>query len=391
MKDVIVIGTNYSATLGVIRSLGVAGYGIRLIAVRYNVALIAGKSKYVKQCYLCSLEYEQIYSAMEKARGNADKIVVMPLFDVGCMMLDEHADELSTHYYIPNIKHHAGELVRFMNKLEQKQLAKSCGLNIAKGKVYSTEYEGINKALIETTYPCFIKAVMSAKAEHSKDLIALCSNQLELKKGMLRAKENGCQYMMVEEYLTVDREISAYGMAVGNKVYLPAYIETLNGGYGIGTGVAARGKVRYKERFSKTNAKIEKLILKMGLTGLFCVDMILSGNELYFLEVNLRSGASGYAMTLAGANMPGAFVDYLNNIEIDPPKIKEELVFVSEKVLSDSHFYGYISYFDLYKLIRNTGAFFIKDKMDKKPYIMWLKMNSRRYLVKLVKKIIKRK
>ena len=44
MTDVIVVGRHYAITLGVVRSLGEAGYGVRLLALSNYAARIAGKS-----------------------------------------------------------------------------------------------------------------------------------------------------------------------------------------------------------------------------------------------------------------------------------------------------------------------------------------------------------
>ena len=46
MNSVIVIGNNYSSVLELIRSLGTAGYEVRLLALSQVVDYIAAKSKY---------------------------------------------------------------------------------------------------------------------------------------------------------------------------------------------------------------------------------------------------------------------------------------------------------------------------------------------------------
>ena len=47
MNDVIVIGSNYSTTLGTVRAVGMAGFGVRLLATTHECAEIIGNSRYI--------------------------------------------------------------------------------------------------------------------------------------------------------------------------------------------------------------------------------------------------------------------------------------------------------------------------------------------------------
>ena len=64
MQEVIVIGMNYSIALGVIRSLGVSGYGVRLLAFNRRVEEIAGSSRYVTKCVRTVFEPEPIFQGL---------------------------------------------------------------------------------------------------------------------------------------------------------------------------------------------------------------------------------------------------------------------------------------------------------------------------------------
>ena len=83
MSDVIVIGKNVGITLGVIRSLGEAGFGTRLLALKRQTALVSGKSKYIRKVYQADLTFESIMRGLEVLRGTDNYILAVFLFFKG--------------------------------------------------------------------------------------------------------------------------------------------------------------------------------------------------------------------------------------------------------------------------------------------------------------------
>ena len=61
MNSVIVMGGNYSSTLGLIRSLGEAGYNVRLLALRKDVYTIAAKSRYVTKALFVNMDFVECH------------------------------------------------------------------------------------------------------------------------------------------------------------------------------------------------------------------------------------------------------------------------------------------------------------------------------------------
>ena len=79
-----------------------------------------------------------------------------------------------------------------------------------------------------------------------------------------------------------------------------------------------------------------KFVNSLGYEGLYDVDLIESVNgKMYFVEINMRFGASGYAVTKCGVNLPGMYADYmLTGKPLDMGcKVTPGKTFVSEKVL----------------------------------------------------------
>ena len=393
MHDVIVMGGNYSTVLGVARSLGEAGYKARLLAFDKATQNIAGKSKYVETC--CQVarnnkqNYTEVYRALEKLRGENNHLLIIPLDDVSCMMLDEHALELSAHYDVPNINGEPGALSRFLEKMPQKELARQCGIPAAEGKAYHTDAEGIERAVSEVRFPCFLKPLASAKCIASKDFFAKCDTGEELRRAMNKARNNhACKNVLVEDFLDIEKELCAYGVAGNGKVFIPACMETLRGGYGCHKGVAVEGIVTSARHLGVLKEKLETFVKRSGFTGMFCIDMIQSNGIIFFSEMNLRNGGSGYGVTLAGANLPGTLADMVyHDSSQGPEDIRRDVRFLSERLELDACVDGFISIKDYETHIADVQERFIEDEKDPRPWESFKKTAFRKLLKKRIKSI----
>jgi hypothetical protein len=115
-----------------------------------------------------------------------------------------------------------------------------------------------------------------------------------------------------------------------------------------------------------------KFIESLDYNGLFDVDLIeTTDGKIYFVELNMRYGASGYALTKGGANLPAMFADYMfNGTPIDKNCKLNNIgqTFTSEKVLIDEYREGLIERETIDKLIEEADIHFIMDEDDPKPY-----------------------
>ena len=108
--------------------------------------------------------------------------------------------------------------------------------------------------------------------------------------------------------------------------------------------------------------------------------------------MNFRAGASIYAFTKAGVNLPKTFADYcLKDMDIDENcKIKEAgLYFVSEKVLLEEYIRGDISLSEAREMMKNADICFIHDEQDKAPYSHFCKFFTIAMAMKLPYRIFK--
>ena len=385
MKDVIVVGYNYSTVLGVVRSVGQAGYGVRLLSLSGIGEKITSESKYVVASKTVDLSFPEFYQALEELRGENERMLIIPAHDRTDKLLDEHAKELSAHYDFPNVRGETGGLWNLMNKMVQKKLAESCGLPVAEGDMFETTPEGIREALQKASFPCLIKPAASASTQTSKDLIVSCKNKDELETGMKHAAERECTLVIVERFLNVEEELSAYGVAFNGKVFIPAYITERSCGYGPHKGIAAEGTVHSAEKIQDTKEKLEAFVRKSGLNGLFCTDLLVSEGKIYFSEMNLRCGASEYAVTEAGANLPGTLVAYYDSKQPNESFQVRETNFVNEKVVLDSYRGGHISLREMLAAIKNNEVGFVKSREDPGPWKMYERLVLRKIAARLIK------
>ena len=92
---------------------------------------------------------------------------------------------------------------------------------------------------------------------------------------------------------------------------------------------------------------------------------------MHFIELNLRFGASGYAVTQCGANLPVMLADCLlkgKPVDMDIAMKTTGKTFVSEIVMTNEYIKGSLSMVEVKKLMSENDVYFIKDDEDVNPY-----------------------
>ena len=116
--------------------------------------------------------------------------------------------------------------------------------------------------------------------------------------------------------------------------------------------------------------KIEKFIGALGFIGLFDIDLYECHGTVYFNELNVRQGASGYAITRAGVNLPAMLINTLVNPKYSPPNtipIVKELTFANDFVSLDDYGAGFISLKELKKRLSTVDIRFLVADKDRRP------------------------
>lgn len=386
---VMIAGRNYSSNLCMARSLGMAGYDVEILRIhtrrpdkKNTLARMIPEaySKYVKAFYICSLQgsSKRAVDALIKAADRERKMLLVPTDDVAAYIIDEFYDQLKDLYYLPDINGTRDGITAMMSKTAQKELAKEFGipvLNSCKVRVRNAEYElpeGI-------AYPCFVKPDVSRLS--SKKRMGKCSDEAELRVILDDIGSKLDFEMIIEDYIEIKSEISLLGLCCDGKVLSPGVMEAVDGGHGARRGVAATGKclAPYEnDRIGdELTEKLSRFMGSLGYTGLFDIDLIETADgSIYFVELNLRCGASAYVLTGYDINLAGIYADHvLKGAEVpSEDELRKRcsggrtVTFSSEKVLLEEYSDKNISKEEFEEAIHSADVHFIMDNNDPRPY-----------------------
>ena len=377
---VVVAGRNYCSNLCMARSLGQAGYEVEVLRIfqvkpkRTDLMKLLkpdAYSKYVKAFHIC-ISNRKPKKIVKKLISIADpyrKMLLIPSDDLVANIADEYMKKLSPYYVMPNVEHTAGEINRLMSKSVQKELAREAGLPVINSCVIDA-YHGLFTIPETVTYPCFIKPNVSKNS--SKSRIKRCENEEELKGYLTEFSRKKRIQMLVEDYVEIGREYSILGVSAGANVAAPGYFGAEEGGHDGRRGVAMIGMIRPTAEQQKLIDDISRFIATLNFEGLYDVDLIETvDGKMYFVELNMRFGASGYAVTESGANLPGMFADYmLFKKPVDPNCRIDEAgkTFISEKVMIEEYISSYLTKEEMMQRMKAVDVHFVMNEQDPKPY-----------------------
>ena len=196
--------------------------------------------------------------------------------------------------------------------------------------------------------------------------------------------------VMVEDYKSIDKEYAVLGFSDGESVSIPAVIQFIEGSK-TQKGIALQGKVMPITGFEGLIENFKLFVKKIGLCGLFDIDFYESDGRLYFSELNLRYGGSGYAVVKMGVNLPAMFVKSLLGRDVEPmdKSISRVAAYTNERMCYNDLLNGYISPKDYNQFINSSDILFIKDSDDSKPYSEYLKIVRKAKMKYVAKKVLK--
>ena len=374
---VVIIGHGYTSRLGIIRSLAELNCDITVIAMVFNGAFgrfIRGEgkpidccSKYVNRHYYCNVTDEKglIRLLLNKCAAPNEKVCLIPDSDFSAAVIDNNRELLKDWFVFPNIKDEAGQIEYWMNKTTQKELAKSLGLNVADGVTVEVSNKGY---VLPSTipYPCFTKAL--ATISGGKRLMSRCNDEAQLRSVLDKISQKYNTKVLIEEFKTIDKEYAVVGFSDGTNVIIPGVIEFITNSRSH-FGIAREGRVLQTDGFETVLEKFKQLILEIGFCGLFDIDFYQSGDFLYFGEVNLRFGGSGYAMTAMGVNLPAMLVRFFTGEDYlwMPKFIKGSSNYINERMCLDDFVAEYLTKKEYDRIISSESIKFVFDDKDPGP------------------------
>ena len=394
-QKVVVIGHGYTSRLGVIRALGRSGYEVVVIVMtgykRDGKTLDTSKpidcySKYVSEVYYCPSDRERLIQLLlDLCKDANQKVVLFTDSDFSEAAVDENHDRLRPFFLFPHINHEQGAVIAWMDKERQKEAAMNVGLNVAYGCVIEV-VDGLYSIPEGIKYPCFPKPLATLKG--GKRGLKRCDNEEELRGVIAILTEiESTVNILVEEFKQIDVEQALLGFSDGKDVIIPGIIKTTSLANGGHFGVAKQGKILSVTGYEDLVEKFKKFVLKTGFVGIFDIDFYQSEGKYYFCEMNFRYGGSGYAYTALGVNLPVMMVKTLlgKSIADMQKEVKNEAVFVNERMCLDDWYGRYITTSEYWNLIKGADISFVSDNCDKKPQRYY----KRQYRIKFIKRLLK--
>ena len=289
MKEYIVfVSKEHYNPLGIVRTLGEAG--IRPVVVIVEGALkFVGQSKYVKKKHYVQTPEEAVKLILDRYAVPGEKSFILTGDDVTVSELDKHYQELKDFFFFYNAGE-AGRVIHYMNKDNMIEVALKYGLNVAK-----TWKVKVGEIPDDIEYPVMTKAINSFGDEW-KDIVYICNNDEELKESYRKMKS---KEILIQRYVDKVTEVSFDGFSVAHGKQAVILTEVYQE-YCIPDKYSPYWDVRNNTDL-ETTAKIKKIIEEIRFEGIFEFEFLVDkAGKLWFLEINFRNTALGYATTAAG-------------------------------------------------------------------------------------------
>lgn len=378
-QKVVIIGHGYTSRLGIVRSLAELDCEITVVAMVFHgrlgrfVRFDWGKpvdcySKYVNKVLFCYAKGEEdlIRLLLERCVSTPQKTIIIPDSDFSAAVIDRNQERLQEHFLFPHINHTPGAVEHWMHKTVQKQLAKEIGLNVTQDRTV-TMRNGHYDLPDGVRYPCFTKPL--ATISGGKQFLKRCDDEAGLRKVLDGVgKQFPDTEVLVEDFKTIDTEYAVVGFSDGDNVIIPGVIEFIVNSKSH-FGIAREGKIMPVAGFERLLEQFKEFVRKVGFVGLFDIDFYESNGEMYFGEMNLRFGGSGYAYTAMGVNLPAMLVRSLRGESINGMKqeVTETATYVNERMCVDDWSFYHITEQEMKSIINSAEIRFIYDDNDRGP------------------------
>lgn len=398
---VVVIGNNYSNILTMVRSLGKQDINSDIVRVSknkvkkfslFNKMMPEKRSKYVNMFYYCNYEYgeNRIIDLLNNIVDKNKKNFILPVDDYSVSLLSRNVAALKDKYILPSVDSSIGDIYTLINKNTQIALAKEFNIStIDSYRIHSTN--GKFEVPNNLEFPCFVKP--SRSDIYNKDLMKKCNDLDELQEHLNQISRKQDFDVIIEKFIEISEEYSLLGACVDGYTLNTVLFKMLLGGHRNRKGVTIVGKRTFVEDLQSITEQCKKMLYSIKFTGLFDIDIVKSiQGDIFFLELNLRAGASVNIATETGINLPCMWITSItNNEKLDTTVMKRphEDIFVSEKVLMEEMLCGDISYYDARKILKIANIFFMYDKEDIEPYNYFKKYFNAAIIFRWIYKIVR--
>jgi D-aspartate ligase len=358
MNIAIVFGNDHTNSVGVIQSLGKAGY--RSIGLVYGFKNdFVKSSNYVDYVISAKNAQECIEKLINTDLGYRKRLPIIATCDMAALTLERNSDRLKERFLFEYSTNFSLEYIA--KKENQVRMAMEAGFNVPKSWNLSNTKQIPNDVI----YPCLIKPLVSC--EGAKSDIRVCNTQKELEFNL--SSLGHTKNVLLQQYIDRDYEISILGcgLSSGNCV-IPA-IENKLTLYPKYVGLECLANMQPLED-GLIKRSIEKLVSLAGYVGLFSVEMMhcKKDDKFYFTEINLRNDGAESFVTKYGANLPLNHVEDLMGIPLTKQKEFHPGFYIWEMHHLSSLMCRDISILTWLKDICKSNGFLMSHTGDMKPF-----------------------
>lgn len=319
MKNIaIVLGSKGVNATGLIRSLGEGGIET-VFASSYSKI----ESRFCNGYLQLPKEKKKWLPVLtEYVKALKEKPIIFPVDDDTACFLDDNYESLKEYCLFSNVK---GNLRTVADKYRMSQLALKAGLNVP-------EFEKINLNCNDFSFtsPVIIKPY--AGFAGSKGDIKICRTAEEYNNAVKSFKAKGYEEILVQKLIDFEEqyEIGLMGFALSDgTVKIPCTIKKIRS-YPTGKGSTSFAQI--KNGLDKAQAEaLTSFVQSTGYEGIFDIEMIVSGDTAYFIEINFRNGQYGYAPTKAGYNIPKNCFNGMLGLAIEECSSVDEIFYINER------------------------------------------------------------
>lgn len=385
MNKVIIIGSDHTNTLGVIRSFGENNINPYLIALSDTKLMGITKSKYLKKYWICKDNNMVLLTLISEFSNENVKPLVIATSDSMVALLDLNYNKLKDKFIIPNINKMQGEIVKYMDKYQQFLLAQHYKINTAK-----TIRVNLNKNDYEQNFdifPCIIKPLSSFKG--NKNDIVICDNKENLKNELEHFKIKNYDSVLVQELLHFDYECDMTGFVYNQEFSITGYVHKERI-WPLKRGSFTFGKIEKLKNFNEDIEKIKKLLANLKYFGMFDIEFYICDDKLYLGEINFRNSSSTY---LYGKRYICYywFLSCINNKCVPSPEIQKDYYVMDEQAEIHNVIDHNITIRQYLNELKAAEILLTNNKLDKRPSKMLfiIKILNNLNLMPLIKTIEK--
>lgn len=368
MKKVIVFGNDHTNSVGVIQSLGKAGY--KSVGLLYGAKTdLVISSKYTSSIITASDPQACIDKLLETCFDSDVRIPIIATCDMAALILERNVDLLKERFIFEHSVHYSLE---YLSKKEnQVRLAEEAGFNVPK----TWNLKDSKFIPDDVCYPCLIKPLVSCEGAKSDIRVCKTKEELEYNLNTLNCTKN----VLLQQYIERDYEISILGCSLTTGKCIIPVIENKLTLYPKYVGLECLANMQPLEDYV-IKSNIKNIIASTGYVGLFSVEMMhcKANGKFYFTEINLRNDGADAFVTKYGANLPLNHVEDLTGLPLT-----EQKEFHPGYYIWDFHHFLSLIHRDIslstwIKEIKKSNGFMLYFKEDTKPfykqYSNWLKL-----------------